>query len=721
MAATPTPAVKDGAHGTSLSRLARLGDAMIEHPATTLLAVWLLQMAYLGVLQLAGLPFGFAVWPMGEDRNWLRFMLDGSGLQMMHEFWRVNDRNPLSPWWYWLFSWPIFQSDWGLYAVRKLVDPLLAVSATLLTRSLFRQRADPRPLLLGLLVLTCNFTSYLEQIVWNFLAAQAIALMAIHGYVRYVDSPRVSPNRLGVALLLFMCAIATYTLQIGVLIAIAAVALLRAPTRGGTGSTRGIYRERIGELLCFVALAAIFLAIWYTTIRPTSSYYMLDIGLMRTNVSSSIRQFLWHPDFTHWIGAAFRDPITLAMALPVVAMLALITIVVVRVADSECVAKPATMLWILVLLAGIGVPIVALESTSEIWLPGARSRMVYQVSTPLLSVLLISAIGWLMRHFGFARGLRAWLLGSFVGVLICAVPASLEYNKQLVAKSEQQRRFAKEFERLAARHYDINTFLIRYDSDPAIIWGSDSLSDTYAKTILRRHDVTMRFLQRQPAPARSNWRWWRVVLGSNQTGIRNSSLPALQAVPYSTVLFASWDGEHLTVPATLDRSWFEGLQVDWRRSGAIVQKDAPIPPCPVTFDFSTAPPKGDGWSVPERDTHGGYAMWMSSTRASMELRTTCTGPVEVSLAVVGYMAEDILNGLALRIDGATVPLRHKQTGDGRLQLIGRTVALPGNGRMVVTLDAPRTIVPAGGNRQLAVMFDRIVVAPSEPGSGRKSH
>ncbi len=115
-----------------MSWLAQLGDAMIEHLAIILFAIWLLQMAYLGMLQLAGLPIGFSVWPMGEDRNWLRFMQDGPGLSMMHEFWAMNDRNPLSPWWYWLFRWPIYHTDYGLFVVRKLVAPTLAIVVTLL-------------------------------------------------------------------------------------------------------------------------------------------------------------------------------------------------------------------------------------------------------------------------------------------------------------------------------------------------------------------------------------------------------------------------------------------------------------------------------------------------------------------------------------------------------------------------------------------------------------
>jgi MFS family permease len=140
----------------------------------------------------------------------------------------------------------------------------------------------------------------------------------------------------------------------------------------------------------------------------------------------------------------------------------------------------------------------------------------------------------------------------------------------------------------------------------------------------------------------------------------------------------------------------------------------PQPSCPAKFDFSAQPMNGTGWSIPERQPDGSFRMWMANTRASMELRTTCAGPVEVSLAVAGYMAVDILSGLALRVDGTVVSLQRGRSADGKIWLIGRTV-LPSDGKnMELSLHVPRTIVPDHGSRELAVMFSDLTVAPVRP-------
>ena len=81
-------------------------------PTTSIIVVlWVGVTMCLLVLQAFNLHYGFRVWPMGEDRNWLRFMLDAPGLGLVRQFWLTNDRNPLSPWWYLIFS-PLIPSPY---------------------------------------------------------------------------------------------------------------------------------------------------------------------------------------------------------------------------------------------------------------------------------------------------------------------------------------------------------------------------------------------------------------------------------------------------------------------------------------------------------------------------------------------------------------------------------------------------------------------------------
>lgn len=691
----------------------RLGAAMIQHPVATLFCLWLIHLAYLGALQAAGLSYGFAVWPMGEDRNWLRFMLDAPGVAMVREFWQMNDRNPLSPWWYWLFSKPILNFDWGLYGVRKLVDVFLAIVVTLLFRRLFREPRHPLPLLLGVLVLFCNFSGYREQIIWNFLTASGLGLVALHLYARFVDMGRAAPHWLAAALIAFLVAVATYTLNLGMLIAVAAIALVRRQPEGDEPNWPARARSGILEIAFFVTVVGVFMLIWYTTARASSDYYRLDVGLAAQQFVSSVRQLLWHPDFTYYIANAYRSPGVVVASLPLAAFLISGVFIVAFNDRASWKITGAQLGWSGVVFTALAATIVTLESTSDIWPPGTRSKMIYQLSAPLLLLLATGAVALVLQRGGRASAARAWIIVAISVAILCTVPAGMLYNQILVEKTDAQRRFSTQLARIADERDDIRTFVVRYADDPADLWGSDTLSDTYARTILRRRDVTMRFLQRQPAPHLEWALWWRVQLGPDNEGVRNTSHVNAQPILYSSTLFLDWDGKTLSIPASIDKQWFDGLEADWRRQTAITQAARQAPTCPAAFDFATSPLRGEGWSVPEENPAGGYSMWMGGTRASMMLRTACGGSVSITLGVSGYMAEDILTGLTVRVDGQPVPLEINRNAEG-VYLIGRMELPAGDKRIRLDLEAPRVVVPPGGNRTLAVMFSKLEVEPIVP-------
>ena len=50
-------------------------------------AVWSILVGTLLVLQALGLDFGFNIWPIGEFRNWLKFLHDGDGFSALKLFW----------------------------------------------------------------------------------------------------------------------------------------------------------------------------------------------------------------------------------------------------------------------------------------------------------------------------------------------------------------------------------------------------------------------------------------------------------------------------------------------------------------------------------------------------------------------------------------------------------------------------------------------------------
>ncbi len=135
-----------------------------------------------------------------------------------------------------------------------------------------------------------------------------------------------------------------------------------------------------------------------------------------------------------------------------------------------------------------------------------------------------------------------------------------------------------------------------------------------------------------------------------------------------------------------------------------------VPRCPFTFAFAF-PARGEGWGIPERHPDGGFAMWMGARRAWMTLPVNCKGPVQVRLFIDGYLARDILDGLRLQIDGTDVPLTLSMAPDGGLQLQGSGPSLRGLDHVRIEMNVPRTIVPDGGDRTLAVMFRRLEIKP----------
>jgi hypothetical protein len=208
----------------------------------------------------------------------------------------------------------------------------------------------------------------------------------------------------------------------------------------------------------------------------------------------------------------------------------------------------------------------------------------------------------------------------------------------------------------------------------------------------------------------AEWRWWRLQLLPDDAGVGGARAGDEKAVPYAQLLFVAYDGQRMSVPRQVDAAFFDGLDVDWRRSTPILQNRPVRFTCPVTFDFSTRA-RGEGWSVPERRPDGSHAMWMARPHAWLALPSSCAGRVQMRLSIAGTMAADILDGLHVRVDGEPATLRRVEAPGRDPTLVASVPLRPGEHWVRVDFDAPRTIVPAGGQRTLAVMFSGIELAP----------
>src|SRR5262249_2034875 len=154
------------------------------------------------------------------------------GAALPKAFWLLNDRNPLSPWWYVAFSPVIEAGPSGLFLLRRLIDPFLACSTFLLIHRLSRGRHVAFPFSCSLVVLAWTFSSYLDHVTWNFLGALGLNLLSIWAFCAYVDGGRRNHHLVVASLVLFLVSIGTYTLQAGGALAIAWVSLIRSDRTG---------------------------------------------------------------------------------------------------------------------------------------------------------------------------------------------------------------------------------------------------------------------------------------------------------------------------------------------------------------------------------------------------------------------------------------------------------------------------------------------------------
>lgn len=409
--------------------------------------VWAASNLLLLGLQALRFGVGFHVHPLGEDREWIRLVANYPGLEMHRQFWAtLETRNPLAPWWYQAFSPLIFLLPEGLYLLRKLVDLFLAASVYLLVDQISRARLPKFAFACGVLALFWNFSAYLEQIMWIMLISFGLSILSVYFYCRYLDSGRATADYFVISLLLFFAALATYTIQCGVPIAVFLLGFFRRQETTGGWRLSSAACGAIKDTVFFGVLFVLFLQVWITTSAPMGSFFRLDPGVFLKQFLTSVANLVWHGDTSALVGSLNRNwPLWLVVASVGVSAI-LFYCLFVAIARKE--ANPPTagssaphldLVLTLAVFCALVTPTVLLESTSTVWYPGSRSRMVQQVFQPVvyLSILFLLT-EYLFRRTGrgveYVRNLGIASLCAFAAVL------GLEYNRQLSEQSMFERK-----------------------------------------------------------------------------------------------------------------------------------------------------------------------------------------------------------------------------------------------------------------------------------------
>jgi len=452
--------------------------------------LWLGLIATMVVLQAAGLDFGFDLWPIGEFRNWLQFLQEGPGYNAAKLFWAVDHRNALSPWWY-LAARPLIEAvPAAPLILHLLVGLFVGIAAYLLMAELTSSHSFA--LSVGILSSLFIPNVYRDEVIWNFVGALGCTLVCIWLFAIFCRDRRQS-GYLAASYLAWFVAIATYTIQIG---AMGGVFFVSLRQRLSTASwTKAVFGAAL-DTLPYAGLLALYVMIWLTTSPPgVPSAFRLQFSLVA--LAQSIGFGIWNVHyhfFWTWLTAADNRLMFVIFALLATSMLAMLRWVRPGQSDKPTLTSLGFALLVATCIAG---PTIALEASSDLWIPGTRWPMLMQLWSPFLfcSVLFLGMSKVPARYW-----LPVWRVAIACSAAF-AILLVLGFNRTQVIHVRQERAFFAELQaavtrdRLAGAKFP-RGYLIKL-LEPAPFLPVAQLADPYAHTILGR-DVTFRVTDRLP-------------------------------------------------------------------------------------------------------------------------------------------------------------------------------------------------------------------------------
>jgi hypothetical protein len=535
-----------------------------------ILIIWAASNLLLLALQALRLGVGFSVHPLGEDREMIRLMANYPGLELHHQFWTtLETRNPLAPWLYQAFSPLIFLLPEGLYLLRKLVDLFLATSVYLLVNQISRARLPKFAFACAVLVLFWNFSAYVEQILWIPLTALGFSILSVYFYCRYLDSGRATAVYLGISLLFFLMALATYSIQCGVPIAVFLLGLFRRQETTGSWRLSATVYGAIKETALFGVLFVLFIQIWITTSAPMSSFF--DPGLFLKHFPKSIANLVWHSDTSELIRSLNQHwPIWLVAATVGVGAILFYWLFVLfaRKVPSPPSARSSVphldLVLVLAVFCALVAPTFLLESTTAIWSPGSRSRMVQQGFQPVLYLsILFLLTEYLFRQMG--RGVE--YVRNVAIALLCALAAvfGLEYNRQLSEQTVFERKLETGLKEILPPLGKPTHFVVKMKGMKMGMWYSGkavSMPSLFVQTAYNSNAVWLDpVYEGEPITSKP------VTFGSDQQGIYSPESGGW--IPYQDVVLVEFDGQMATRLTSMDPETFSGY-------GALYAREKPL-------------------------------------------------------------------------------------------------------------------------------------------------
>jgi hypothetical protein len=543
------------------------------------------------------------------------------------------------------------------------------------------------------------------------------------------------------SVLLYFLAVATYSLQVTMLLAIPILAVARY---GGVGP--GVsWRKRIGLAALDTAFygfaLALFLAIWIGARSEShDAHFTLSLAGIQDNASQSIRLFLWHNDYTqlvlateaHWRLAILVPAVVVSItAFAVLFSWVSRTGTAVRQSEETSSAvgpgayQPsllATIAQTVAVAIALALGTILVESlASEVWPPGHRSRMIRQVAQPLLFGSVVFAIAFLAERLRPRLG-RFVAIGGMAALCTFAFVGTLENNRLLNTDTAVDQRVISALKRMIPVTNRPVTIVLIPDGTTLPKWNA-YISDEYVQTEFGSPFLYTRVLHTGP-PVTEWTDYDSVVFGPDRQGVFMMSYGmTTNWVPYSDILFVRYDGQTVSRLDTVTAEDVAGFRVAFQRDGPITTTLNPetLTDCPANIDFDI-PVVGTGWSEPEISPDGTTFTWMNSVKTTLDLGMAIERQLDFEAKIHTVMAPDILESVQFSVNGQPVLTEVRTDANGSTVVRG---TIPASGPLTKTtklspvilvaigrtselgITVNRTVIPEGGNRTLGIAFDSI--------------
>jgi hypothetical protein len=667
----------------------------------------------IGGLSWLGFGVGFAIPPMGEDLNWVSMLQTNAGADVARTFWSIDHRNPLSPWWYIGARSLILHYSNGLLLLRYAMALFLAISCYIMVISLAGRGTRALALTTAMSVSVWMANRYFDQIFWNFQGALALSLLSVAAFACSQEPTHRARLFYALSLIGWFIALGTYTIQSGAILAMAYIAFRRADGHSHANRAvrlvRGLYQAAL-ETLPHWLLFIMFLLIWQTTFNPGAApafQLQPDVG----RFMQSMREGLWPSDLLLFAKILLASPyvvlyVVCALLCGLVCYVCLLGLNRNGTAKIESVTSSNVIDVLLVTLCLVA-PTVIVEAGSAAWGPGARWPMVYQFSTPVIFLAVLSLASALV---GPPWKARFWLAGV-AAIFAAGIAFSLAHNRVQNDFARYEANVRQTLEAMAAEEMllgrNVPTQALLLLPEGARWLSQDILSPTISKVWFPRRELEFRLMPRDRAPYEAFNSWWTIRFNEDREGVDNAKVwggrvlyPDLRVIKFDN----SGNGIRL---ASLTREELAGWSVEWNRTAPVQLSKKSEMTCPLNWSADQGY-VGNGMDSAERDPNGRPFRWTIAPVARLVLPRPCQGPLTIRTTVISALSDRNLMGLTLRINGIQLQARRNRSSEFVMYEADVPPSADAGGQSFnLTLEVPRLDHLPGAGRGFGVAVHAI--------------